>query len=239
MAIVHIINNEVSRALVADGVLAYGGSPMMSENVIEFDAIHQHAGALVINLGMIGPEKKIVISNACKSAVTFGIPIGIDPVGIHMSPWRFEVFRELIAGFKIAYVKGNQDEIYCAIFGSEDGLEKSLESKRYHEPSVFRSKLLDSEIVWLISGEQDQVVGKGRCEIVSGGTPDLRKISGAGCLLSGLVAVNLCKGMDVFDAAHKASRDLKKASEGSKPGGIGMLKMKIIDGLETVGDSSV
>lgn len=239
MAIVHIISNEVSRAFVADGVLAYGGSPMMTENQMEFEDIHKHTGALVINLGMVDSEKKTVMMRACKSAEKFGIPIGVDPVGIHVSPFRLEVFRELMTTFKIAYVKGNQDEVYCGIFGSDDEANKSLEAERRDELSIFRSYLLESETVWLISGERDYIVGRGRYEIISGGTPKLRKISGAGCLLSALVAVNLSRGMAIFDAASKASMDLKKASEGFDQRGLGTLKIKIIDCLEGLGGTSV
>jgi hydroxyethylthiazole kinase len=239
LAIIHIINNEVSRAFVADGVLAYGGSPMMSENHMEFDAIHKHSSALVINLGMINPEKKVLMIKACHSAVKYGIPIGVDPVGIHISPWRLEVFREIMSTFKIAFVKGNQDEVYCGIFGSYDGGNKSLEAEQHFELELFSSKLLESKVVWLITGEKDYVIGRGRYEVIAGGTPALRKISGAGCLLSALVAVNLSKGLCVYNAAVKASCDLKKASEGLIEGGIGTLKIKIIDQLGKTGDSNV
>ncbi|MBE0449728.1 MAG: hydroxyethylthiazole kinase [Clostridia bacterium] len=239
MAIVHIINNEVSRAFVADGVLAYGGSPMMSENHMEFDAIHKHTGAMLINLGMVNPQKENVIIKACQSASKYGIPIGLDPVGIHISPWRLKVFEKIMSTFEIAYVKGNQDEVYCGVFGPYDGQNKSLEAVQRFELEQFSSRLLASKTVWLITGEQDYVVGRGRCEIVSGGTPDLRKISGAGCLLSALVAVNISKGMCVLNAAVKASCDLKKASEGFAQGGVGTLKVNIIDRLGQAGESSV
>ncbi len=239
MAIVHIINNEVSRAFVADGVLAYGGSPMMSENHMEFDAIHKYSSALVINLGMVNPEKRVLMIKACQSATKHGIPIGVDPVGIHISPWRLEVFREIMSTFEIAYVKGNQEEIYSGVYGPYDNGSKSLEAEQHFELELFSSKLLESKAVWLITGEQDYVIGRGRCEVATGGTPDLRKISGAGCLLSALVAVNISKGLCIFDAALKASCDLKKASEGFVEGGTGTLKMKIIDRLGPAGDSSV
>lgn len=237
MAIVHIITNEVSRAFVADGVLAYGGSPMMTENHLEFDAIHKHTGALVINLGMVDSEKKTVMMKACKSAVNHGIPIGVDPVGIHVSPWRLEVFRELMTRFKITYVKGNQDEVYCGIFGLDERADKTLEAERCVDLSLFRSCLLESETIWLISGERDFIVGRNQCEISTGGTPDLRKISGTGCLLAALVAVNITREMTAFDAAVRASNDLKKASEGSNRVGIGTLKMRIIDRLGKHGES--
>lgn len=212
---------------------------MMSENHMEFDAIHKYSSALVINLGMINPEKRVLMIKACHSAAKYGIPIGVDPVGIHISPWRLEVFREIMSTFKIAFVKGNQDEVYCGIFGSYDWGNKSLEAEQHFELELFSSKLHDSNVVWLITGEKDYVIGKGRYEEITGGTPALRKISGAGCLLSALVAVNLSKGLCVFNAAVKASCDLKKASEGLVEGGTGTLKIKIIDQLSKTGDSNV
>ncbi len=239
MAIIHIINNAVSRAFVADGVLAYGGAPMMTENPLEFKAIHQHSGALLINLGMMDIHKKQIIMKACESAVEAGIPIGIDPVGIHISPWRLEVFHEIMSKFEIAYVKGNQDEVYCGIFGMCNQKGISLEAMRHEDVELFQSKLLDSGTIWLVSGERDFIVGRGRCGISEGGTPDLRKISGAGCLLGALVAVNISSGMSTFDAALKASSDLKQSSEGFTERGVGTLKLKIIDCLGVLGGSNV
>lgn len=239
MSIIHIINNEVSRAFVADGVLAYGGSPMMSENPLEFEALHRHSSALVINLGMIDPLKKTVIMSACKSAAKFGLPIGIDPVGIHISPWRLEVFHEIMANFKIAYVRGNQDEVYSGMINYDYGTDKTLEAEHFFDLSVFKSKLHESETVWLVTGEQDYILGCGRSGVTSGGTSQLRKISGAGCLLSALVAVNLTRELTVFDASFKASCDLKRAAQELEEGGIGTLKMKILNGLESFGDSGV
>lgn len=231
---IHLIQNGVTRELVANGVLAYGGSPIMSENPLEFKALYPSVSCLVLNLGMLDEVKKSAMIAACEQASQKGVPIGIDPVGIHVSPYRRDFFLKLMEQFEITYVRGNMDEI-SSIFMDKTFDKKTLEASLDFNTGL-KNTLITHKVVWFISGERDLILGKGSYQILLGGNPKLRKITGAGCLLTSLIAVNIFRGMDAFKACTKAGKDLNAISESLKKVGMGTLRNNLIDGLERMGD---
>lgn len=231
----HIISNDVSRSFVADGVLAYGGSPIMSEYAKEFSSLHQHASGLVISLGMLSSEKIKNIQRACESASASGLPIGIDPVGIHLSPERMALFKSLLKNDSVAFVRGNQDEVGAYLGDSFPKSKLSLEATLNRPLDFFLEKLSKDHRTWLITGETDYVISGKKYHQVVGGQRALRKVSGIGCLLSAMVGVALSYEGCTFTASLRASRDLKEASEQGEIGKLGALKTTLLSELEKRG----
>lgn len=232
--LIHIISNNVTKQWLADGVLIYGGSPIMSEHFPEFNDLHRHTQCLVINLGTLTESKKKCIYMACESANKNKIPIGIDPVGIHMSKERLVLFQTLLQTFDIAFVRGNSDEVVSA-FNPDKALSMSLEATSVFKATHLKNKLRSHHSIWLVSGETDYILGQNKYLEVVGGKSVLRKVSGAGCLLTALVAVNVGYGMSTFKAAELASKNLKRASEiayEASRGKLGQFKISLLDALE-------
>jgi hydroxyethylthiazole kinase len=231
---IHLIQNGVTRELVANGVLAYGGSPIMSENPLEFKALYSSVSCLVLNLGMLDEAKKSAMITACELASQKGVPIGVDPVGIHVSPYRKDFFLKLMEQFELAYVRGNMDEI-SSVFMDKTFDKKTLEASLDFNTGL-KNTLITHKVVWFISGERDAVIGNGRFQLLAGGSSKLRKITGAGCLLTSLIAVNIDCGLESFRACIKAGEDLNAVSEELNENGLGTLRVKLIDGLERLGE---
>lgn len=232
--LIHIIANDVSRSFVANGVLAYGASPIMSEFVCEFDAIHQHASALVISLGMPSQERMKTIEHACKSAARYNLPIGIDPVGIHLSQDRLDFFKKLLRYYPISYIRGNQDEILSFFESESKKSTLSLEASHNKCSSFFKNKLSKTNQMWIITGEVDYVIFKNNHVSVKGGHPVLRKLSGAGCLLTTLIGVCIAFEGLTEKAAVKACQDMKSAAS-TYSGSLGNLKPDLLSHLNMRG----
>lgn len=231
--LIHVIANHVSRSFIADGIHAYGGSPIMSEWLEEFDTLHQHAKALVVSLGMLDPLKKEVICAALSSANKKGLLVGLDPVGIHLSKPRYDFYDHLMKHYDIAYVRGNYDEINCAFHGFSSAVKGlvSLESERFHltPPSSISKKT-----IYIATGHEDLVFQEAFMDRITGGSPKLRQISGAGCLLTPLIALGILKAPNARSGVIGALKDFKSASESADASGIGIghFKIHLLDALE-------
>lgn len=230
--LIHIIGNHVTRGFVADGVHAYGGSPIMSEWKDEFQSIHQHAKALVISLGMLDPQKMDVIQHALKSANQQGLLVGIDPVGVHLSEKRFEFFKQLSQEFKIHYIRGNYEELLCLSNLPLVNKTLSLESNTWDFPTDQMVKTLTTDQLSIATGATDHLFYQKRHEAITGGSPKLREISGAGCLLSPLIAVRSIYQNDLWLGAIEACKDLKQSAQVQSTLGLGDFKIALLNELE-------
>ncbi len=226
--LVHIIANDVTRAFVADGVHCYGGSPIMTENPKEFADIHTGAQALVISLGMIDDAKCDVLIKAVKSAEKAGIPIGIDPVGVHLSAYRKAALTHLLDAVTPAFIRGNYDEIRACYTDKIADRSSTLESQAQ---SLSSDVSLPAEVLHVVTGAVDRLYYKGQHLEITGGSEKLTRISGAGCLLSALIGVDLAKGYALYNAGSRACKAMKTASLKASASGLGHFKLNLLDAL--------
>lgn len=155
-------------------------------------------------------------------------------MGIHISPYRKRFMLDLMEEFEIAYVRGNMDEV-ASIFTDRLLEKNTLEASLEFDLSL-KKALLTHKTVWFISGKRDVILGRGCYQVLEGGNPKLRKITGAGCLLTSLIAVNIAHGIEVYEACIKAGKDLNTISYNLRGLGVGPLRTALIDGLERMGD---
>lgn len=231
--LIHVISNHVSRSFIADGILAYGGSPIMSEWPDEFDTLHLHAKALVVSLGMLDTSKKSLICAALTSANKKGLIVGLDPVGIHLSKPRYDFYDYIMTHYKVDYVRGNYDEISCAFhgFSSASGALLSLESDLdYFSEPTFSSQ----KAIFIATGHEDLVFQGPYKEKIAGGSVKLRQISGAGCLLTPLIALGILNASSAPTGVVRTLKDFKMASEIAETNcnGLGHFKICLLDALE-------
>ena len=76
------ITNDVVRTFTANGLLAIGASPIMSECSEDLKDLIVYASALLINIGTLTPEKVGYYKEAIKLAKEYDVPIILDPVGL-------------------------------------------------------------------------------------------------------------------------------------------------------------
>ncbi|MBF4693175.1 hydroxyethylthiazole kinase [Fusibacter ferrireducens] len=184
---IHLITNDVTKQFVADTVAAVGASPIMSETPEEYAAIYSKIDAAVINLGMVNLEKQKVIHAACSEAQVHGVPLVIDLVGIHFSAYRKTFALELLSQYDFQVIKGNYDEITVLDSNAQ------FESFDASNPIALKTIQLISnqypKAIIVATGKIDYVCQRGHVRSVSGGSPLLPKVSGTGCVLSGLLGV--------------------------------------------------
>ena len=107
------ITNDVVRTFTANGLLAIGASPIMSECSEDLQDLIVYASALLINIGTLTPEKVgyYKTREAIKLAKKYDVPIILDPVGCHAGAYRLSVVLDLIKTGSISLLRGNQAKL--------------------------------------------------------------------------------------------------------------------------------
>ena len=179
--------NDVVKNFTANGLLSIGASPAMSEAPEEAKEFYKVAGALLINIGTMTKANEQDILEIGKIANQQGTPIVFDPVAVGASSYRKAFCQKFLSEVKVSVIKGNASEILTLVDATTtmkgtDGktdLDVVEIAKRAHEE-------LNTAIV--LTGKDDVVVQGGKVVKLSNGSPLLAKITGAGCLLGGIVA---------------------------------------------------
>ena len=159
----------------------------MSEAPEEAKEFYKVAGALLINIGTMTKANEQDILEIGKIANQQGTPIVFDPVAVGASSYRKAFCQKFLSEVKVSVIKGNASEILTLVDATTtmkgtDGktdLDVVEIAKRAHEE-------LNTTIV--LTGKDDVVVQGGKVVKLSNGSPLLAKITGAGCLLGGIVA---------------------------------------------------
>src|SRR5690625_4551933 len=109
--LIHHLTNQVVMNFTANGLLSFGGLPIMAKEKTEVNAIAQIADGILINIGtIIKPELESMIL-AGKTANQRGIPVVLDPVGVAASNFRNEVVETLLTEVQFTAIKGNAGEM--------------------------------------------------------------------------------------------------------------------------------
>lgn len=108
--LVHTITNLVVANDSANGLLAIGASPFMSNTVREVAEIQTFNHALVLNMGTINDEQLEAMLLAGKAANQNNKPVVIDPVGAGATQYRKQVIHELLEEIKPTLIRGNAGE---------------------------------------------------------------------------------------------------------------------------------
>lgn len=192
--LVHLLTNYVTVNDCVNALLAIGAKGICSHAPQEAAQVTKGCAALVCNLG--GTEYYDAMEKSAAAALEGKIPLVIDPVGCAASVFRKDMCMHLIKEFKPAAVRGNYAEITALV---NDGFSSSgLDSKaslKAEEMLDFEKRMRDFAgkygTILIASGAADLCCdGKTLCEITAG-TPALRRITGAGCMSSSILAAFL------------------------------------------------
>ena len=233
--LVHNITNYVTVNDVANVLLACGGSPIMSDEPEDVEDITSICGGLNINIGTLNKNSIEGMFRAGRKANELGHTLLLDPVGAGASKLRTDTAVKLMDELKFTCIRGNISEIKTLALGS--GTTKGVDAD---VADAVTEDTLDSAVRFIkdfakkagavvaITGAIDLVSDGDRCFVIRNGRPEMGKITGTGCQLSGLTTAFLVANPDnKLEAAAAAVCTMGLAGE------IGWSNMQEGDGNST------
>lgn len=196
--LVHNITNYVTVNDVANIILACGGSPIMSDDSEDVVDITTICGGLNINIGTLNQRTIPSMFLAGNTANKLGHKVLLDPVGAGASRLRTDTAIKLIQDVKFDVIRGNISEIKTLATGS--GTTKGVDAdvadsvtEETLDDAVKFVKKLTKELgcIIAITGAIDLVADGDSCYVIRNGRPEMGKITGTGCQLSGMMTAFL------------------------------------------------
>lgn len=234
--LVHCLTATVSMGIVADGLLAAGACPMMTETLAEAPTVTTVADALSVNLGTLSTDAMAGIPATVAVAVADRRPWVLDPTAIGIAPVRTPLARELLAS-RPTVVRGNASEVLAlaGMGAGGRGADSVAGPEAAEDPAVQVAEQTGGAVA--VSGAVDLVLDAGRQARVARGTELLTRVTGTGCLLGALTAACTAVEEDPFRAALAATTWLDLAGElaAGRAAGPGSFRMHLLDALDEVG----
>lgn len=207
--LVHCITNMITCQFQANGLLAIGASPIMTDEPKGAPQVTQQAQAFLVNIGSpLTKKKKLAIRRSLSLAQERGIPTVLDPVGIASIPNSYHYVESLLEQHRFTLIRGNYAEI--ARLGHLNVQAKGVDSENS----------LDN-ISQIVTGVARQlgslIIASGATDYISDGTatyahnyghPNMRLITGTGCVYTAVTAAFLSQSNsqeDRLEAALMAS----------------------------------
>lgn len=233
--LVHNITNYVTVNDVANVILACGGSPIMADDEEDAPDITAICGGLNINIGTLNKRTIPAMYLAGKRANELGHVVLLDPVGAGASKLRTDTAVGLMKEIKFDVIRGNISEIKTLCYGSgstkgvdadvadavtEDTLDAAVE--------FVKSLSAETGSIIAVTGAIDLVADADKCYVIRNGRPEMGRITGTGCQLSGMMTAYVVANSDnKLEAAAAAVMVMGLAGE------IGYSRMQDGDGNST------
>ena len=243
--LVHCITNYVTVNDVANCILAVGGSPIMADDSEEVEEIISISNALLINVGTLNSRTIFSMQKAAKLANKKNIPVILDPVGAGVSELRNKTVKNFLENIQFAAIRGNLSEIiFCAGKNSSTrGVDVGDSDKNFSAKEISKIVAEKFNCISIITGAEDFVSDGKNFAKIQNGVADMKKITGTGCMLSGILAAYLGANENKFSAAVSAVASIGIAGEISfekyKNFGTGSLRVGIIDELSKIDDKII
>lgn len=233
--LVHNITNYVTVNDVANILLACGGSPIMSDEPEDVEDITAICGGLNINIGTLNRSSIKGMFLAGKKAKELDHIVLLDPVGAGASKLRTDTAVRLMDEIGFTAIRGNISEIRTLAFGSgttrgvdADAADSVTEDTLEAAVGFVKDFALRSGSVIAVTGAIDLVSDGDRCYVIRNGRPEMGRITGTGCQLSGMMTAYLVANReDPAEAAAAAICVMGLAGE------IGWERMQPGDGNST------
>ena len=233
--VVHNISNYITATDCANMTLACGGSPTMADDPDEVADISAGCNGCVINMGNTGGflEESMLRMGRKNNAIEH--PVIFDPVGAGAAHRRNAVLENLMNSIRFTVIRGNISEIKTLALGS--GTTKGVDAD---VADAVTDANLDSAVKFVkdfaaksgaivaVTGAIDLVSDGTACYVIRNGRPEMGKITGTGCQLSGMMTAFVVANPDnKLEAAAAAVCAMGLAGE------IGWSRMAEGDGNST------
>lgn len=240
--VVHCITNYVTSGDVANIILAVGGSPVMAEDINEAEDIVKSASSLVINIGTLSERKTEAMILAGKAANKNGIPIVFDPVGAGASEFRGRSAMKILREVHPDIIRGNLSEMswLCGKSKGTRGVDTSPEDEKNSRFEIAGIAALKFDCIAAVAGVEDAVSDGYRGYMIKNGTIHMSKVTGTGCMSSGLMGyfAALSKREKLLDYTAAAAALMGIAGECSAAEyigrGLGSFRIGIIDYISKI-----
>lgn len=179
--------NDVVKNFTANGLLSIGASPAMSEAPEEAEDFYQVASGLLINIGTLTHNNEADLIKIGKIANQIGTPIVFDPVAVGASQYRKDFCKNFLNEVKVAVIKGNASEILTLI-DNNTTMKGTDGDSSLNAIDIAKKAYQKYQTAIVITGKEDIVVQDDKVTKLSNGSPMSAKITGAGCLLGGIIA---------------------------------------------------
>ena len=189
--LIHCITNYVTAGDTANMLLAAGASPIMADDPTETAEISAYADALVLNMGTLSESRLSAMLKAGAAANRRGIPVVLDPVGVHLSDFRGEAVVKILSEVKIAVIRGNLSEMLNmgGVSVRSHGVDSADDE---HNRGLDLSAAADTAqrycCVCAVTGAEDIITDGQRAVRLLNGTSSLKRVTGAGDMTSALIA---------------------------------------------------
>ena len=235
MKIIHNITNYVTAGDVANAELAVGASPTMTDSVKEVKEVTEKSDALNLNTGTLNKQKLYAMQISGKTANKKGIPVVLDMVGAG-NTYRKKAILKLIKKIKFTVIKGNASEFnsvlkntsFCGVDATED-IEDTEKVRRFAE------KL---NTIAVVTGKTDIITDGKKTVLIKNSTEMLKYITGAGCMLSGIIASYLAVENN-FEQAVKAVSAMAVSAQLAECDKIGDFKVNFFNELHSITDEKI
>ena len=251
--IVHCITNYVTVNDVANIILASGASPIMADDIGEVSDITSICNSLVINIGTLNTRTIESMIEAGKTSNKLGHPVILDPVGVGASKLRMETTLKLLQEVEFSVIRGNASEIKAIVNQNKttSGVDVSLEDiinedniDKYIDVAKFLSKANNAVVA--ITGPIDIVTNGEKTYLIRNGHKNMGKITGTGCMLSGLIGAyiganpdNILESTTAAVASMGLCGELANHKVVKKGLGTGSLRTYLIDFMSNLDEETL
>lgn len=231
--LIHCVSNLVSANDCANAALAVGASPIMARESLELEDITSASAATVLNTGTPDEAKFAACRVCARAASALRHPLILDPVGVGASPWRLRRVEELLHLGTPSILRVNPGEARALLRRgmAEQGVDSPGPEPRQArlELAAALAERLGGAV--LLSGEEDLICGGGRAYAVTGGSAEMARVTGTGCMLSVLCGAFAAVEEDPFAAAVLASSFWKTCAElaQARSAGPGSFHVALLD----------
>ena len=192
--LIHNITNYVTVNDVANALLAAGASPIMADDPSDAEEITAICSGLNINIGTLNSRTIDAMFRAGRRAQELGHTLLLDPVGAGASTLRTQTAVNLMHSLKFDVIRGNASEIKTLVLGAgtTHGVDADKADAVSDDNLAFMVRFVKdfartSGAVIALTGAIDLVADPERCFVIRNGRPEMGRITGTGCMLSGLM----------------------------------------------------
>ncbi|WP_406945142.1 hydroxyethylthiazole kinase [Halobacillus sp. SY10] len=188
--LIHHITNAVVMNFTANGLLAFGGSPIMANSKQEVAEVTRLSQGLLLNIGTLHENQVEAMILAGRAANEIGIPVVLDPVGAPATRYRSDVCQRILQEVKLTVIKGNAGELAHLVDQDVDtkGVDSTGEADAEAIVRLVAEKYQTGAVC---TGEKDVGCIDRDVFVNETGHPLLAQITGSGCLLGSLLTASL------------------------------------------------
>lgn len=251
--LIHCITNYVTVNDVANSLLAAGGSPIMADDLGEVEEITSLCQGLVLNIGTLNQRTTASMLAAGKKANELAHIVVLDPVGAGASQLRTETALQLLKEIRFDVIRGNISEIKTLALGNGntqgvDAAKGDAVTEDNLDEMIYFARGLSERTgaIIAITGAIDLVVNTSKAYVVRNGNPLMAKITGTGCMLTGVIAAYVAANrLNTIEAVVMAISAMGYCGEVAYEklkqidGGTSSYKMLIIDEISKLTDKGL